>query len=234
MTTLRCCSMARIYEKSQKLADLTSATVQKDVWHLLRDGRQVQQDLERSAYRAMRLVLDLERKLGKAWSETDFVRYMEAVDKEAWAITQFDAYAELLPYLADALEMVDWRAGEIRDRQTADWLLTETLILMNDLTDKRIQRFVGTVRNHQHQLLTCLDWVAADLPEWQARLSDILPVADEADAFQRTVARHWRLQQMLINGHPPLRTLSPVNLGYSSGSWSAHFPCAHWSAVRTR
>jgi len=30
--------MACTYEKSQKLAALTDATVQKDVWHLLRDG----------------------------------------------------------------------------------------------------------------------------------------------------------------------------------------------------
>lgn len=200
--------MARTYEKSQKLADLTSATVQKDVWHLLRDGSQVKQDLERSAYRAMHVVLDLERKLGKSWDETDFECYVKAVAKEEWAITQFDAYAQLLPHLYDALEMVDWRASEIRDRQTADWLLTETLVHMSDLSDKRILSFVRTVRNHQHQLLTCLEWVAADLPEWQTRLSGILPVASEADAFQRTVARHWRLQQMLINGQSQWRTIA--------------------------
>lgn len=193
--------MARTFEKSQKLAGLSAATVQKDTWHLLRDGGQVKRDLERSAYKAMRVVLELERKLNKAWDESDFVRYIDAVAKEEWAITQHDAYAELFPHLCDALEMVDWRAGEIRDRQTADWLLSETLALMTPWTDKRIQRFVTTVRNHQSHLLTCLDWIAGDLPDWQRRLSEILPLAIDADAFQRTLARHWRLQQMLINGH---------------------------------
>ena len=193
--------MARTYAKSQTLADLSTATVQKDTWHLLRDGGQVKRDLERSAYKAMRIVLELERKLGKAWHESDFVRYVDAVAREEWAITQYDAYAQLFSHLCDALEMVDWRAGEIRDRQTADWLLSQTIALMTPLTDKRIQRFVTTVRNHQPHLLTCLDWIAGDLPDWQSRLSDILPLASDAHAFQRTVARHWRLQQMLINGH---------------------------------
>lgn len=200
--------MARTYKKSQKLADLTDATVQKDTWHLLRDGSQVQRDLERSAYRAMRTVYKLEGQLRKAWDEVDFERYVAAVAKEEHAITQFDAYATLLPHLYDALEMVDWRAGEIRDAETADWLLTETLTLMDGLTDKRIQSFVKTVRNHQPQLLTFLKWVAADLPDWRQRLSALLLDPTEADAFQRTAARHWRLQQMLINGHRQWRTLA--------------------------
>lgn len=193
--------MARTYEKSQKLADLTSATVQKDVWHLLRDGSQVKQDLKRSACNAMQTVFDLEKALAKKWNDADFDRYMKAVAKEEVALEQHDAYAKLLPHLYDALEMVDWRAGDIRDRQSANWLLTQTLLLMDELTDSRIHSFVKTVRKHQLELFTCLDWIAVDLPDWQARLSGHLTVQGEADAFQRTVARHWRLQQMLINGH---------------------------------
>jgi hypothetical protein len=200
--------MARNYEKSQKLAGLTSATVQKDVWHLLRDGSKVKRDLRRSAYSAMQVAFDLERKLTKAWDESLFERYVEAVAKEEAAIDQYDAYAQLLPHLYDALEMVDWRAGEIRDLETANWLLTETLALMEGLSDKRIHSFVRTVRNHQPELLTCLKWVAGDLPDWQARLAEILTVATEADAFQRIVARHWRLQQMLINGHKQWRNIA--------------------------
>ena len=193
--------MARTFEKSQKLAGLSTATVQKDTWHLLRDGGQVLRDLERSAYKTMGIVVDLEQKLTKRWDDSNFARYVDAVTKEEWAITQHDTYVELFPHLCDALEMVDWRSGEIRDRQTANWLLTETLTLMAPLTDKRIQRFVTTVRNHQPHLLTCLDWIADALPDWQTRLSDILPVSTDAEHFQRTVARHWRLQQMRINGH---------------------------------
>ena len=198
--------MARTYEKSQKLADLTDATVQKDVWHLLRDGDTLKRKLERSAYKAMNATFDLEKKLVKRWDESNFERYIEAVAKEEQAIAQFDAYAELFSHLYDALEMVDLRAGEIRDPATAEWLLNETLTLMEDLTDRRIASFVKTARNHQSQLLTFLDWIAADLPDWQTRLADLLPDGDDVDAFQRTVARHWRLQQMLINGHAQWRT----------------------------
>jgi len=136
----------------------------------------------------------------------NFEQYIEAVGKEEEAIAQFDAYAALLAHLYDALEMGDLRAGEIHNRATAEWLLNETLTLMEGLTDKRIASFVKTVRNHQPQLLTFLDWIAVDLPDWQARLADLLPGGDDADAFQRTVARHWRLQQMLINGHARWRT----------------------------
>ena len=200
--------MARTYEKSQKLADLSGASVQKDVWHLLRDGDKVNRDLQRSAYAAMKAVVDLEKKLGKAWDEAQFERYVEAVAKEDAAIVQYDNYVQLLPHLYDALEMVDWRAGEIRDFETANWLLTETLILMDDLSDTRVHSFVKTVRNHQSQLLTFLKRIAAELPKWQDHLSKILAISTDADAFQQTLARHWRLQQMLINGHNQWRKLA--------------------------
>ena len=215
--------MARNFEKSQKLAGLATVTVQKDTWHLTRDGGQVQRDLERSAYRAMGIVLELERKLNKAWDDPLFAHYVDAVAKEEWAITQHDAYAELFPHLCDALNMVDWRSGEIRDRQTADWLLTETLALMTPLTDKRIQRFVTTVRNHQPHLLTCLDWIADALPDWQTRLANVLPLAADAAVFQRTAARHWCLQQKLINGHKQWGDLAAES-GLALDLWIEAYP----------
>ena len=190
------------------MADLSDASVQKDTWHLLQDGGKVKRDLERSAYKAMRIVLDLEGQLSKSWEDACFEQYVEAVAKEEQAIDQFDIYAECFHHLQDALDMVDWRSGDIRDAETANWLLREILTLMEDLTDKRVHSFIKTVRNHQHQLFTCLDKIAADLPAWQTRLSTSLPDADDADAFQGTVARHWRLQQMLINGHTQWRSIA--------------------------
>ncbi len=61
--------MARPYEKSLKLSDLTSATVHKDTWYLLQDGSKVKRDLGRSAYKAMGIVFDLEQKLSKIWDD---------------------------------------------------------------------------------------------------------------------------------------------------------------------
>jgi hypothetical protein len=55
--------MARMYTKSQKEAEL-DVPVQKDIWHVQRDGGQVLRDQERAAFRATRQVLKLEKQLG--------------------------------------------------------------------------------------------------------------------------------------------------------------------------
>ena len=51
--------MARMYAKSQKEAEL-EVLVQKDVWHIQRDGARIQRDLERAALRATRQVIELD------------------------------------------------------------------------------------------------------------------------------------------------------------------------------
>ena len=56
------------------------------------------------------------------------------------------------------------------------------------------------MRRHQKQLLTSLDWLAASLQPSRQQLVPIV-APDQQDSFMRTVARHWRLQQALINGH---------------------------------
>lgn len=225
--------MARNYEKSQKLANLTQATVQKDVWHLQQDGSTVERALLRDASSAMTTVYHLEKALVKKWDEGGFDQYVESVAKEERAIEEFEGYAELQSHLYDALEMVDWRAGDIRDRQIADWLLTETLVLMDELADPRVHSFVKTVRNHQKELFTCLDWIAADLPDWQARLLEFLTEPDEADAFQRLAARHWRLQQMLISGHKQWKSLAD-EIALELDIWIELFPALATFAAELR
>ncbi len=54
--------MARMYGKSQEEAEL-DVPVQKDVWHIERDGSQVLRDLERDAFRATKQVVKLEKQL---------------------------------------------------------------------------------------------------------------------------------------------------------------------------
>ena len=60
--------MARMYVKSLEEAEL-DAPVQKDVWHLMRDGSQLLKDLEREAFRATKKEVALHKKLEKAWDE---------------------------------------------------------------------------------------------------------------------------------------------------------------------
>lgn len=193
--------MARNYGKSQTLANLSDATVQKDPWHLMRDSAQLLTNLEKSAYRTMQKGVDLEKQLLKQWSESTFESYLQAVADEAKAIEQVDTYASLHSHLCDALEMVDWRSGEIRDPATAKWLLNAVAVEMATCTDKRILSFCKTVRHYQDELLTFLEWLDRDLFKWRNDLWLHLRKRDDVVAFERIVARHWWCQQKLIAHH---------------------------------
>ena len=192
--------MARMYNKSQEEAGL-DLPVQKDVWHIERDGTQVLRHLERKAYQAMKVVIKLEKQLLDQWDDALFEeKYIPAVTQEERLCDQHDAFAEWLSHLYDAFELVDWRSGEIRDRAINEWLLEETLTAMRHIDQPRVQKWVKTLRRHQSQLLTSLDWLAASLQPYRERLSQEMP-DEQRESFMRLVARHWRLQQALINGH---------------------------------
>lgn len=199
--------MARFYAKSQQLADMEQVAVQKDAWHLQRDGSRVRLFLEKAAYRAMGQVFQLEKQLVKAWDDTLFEQhYLPAVMQEEQAIANHDAFALWLGHLCDAFEVVDWRSGEIREPATATWLLEECLTALACIEQSKVQSFVKTLRNHQPHLLTSLTWLAADLPAFRQAVAEHLPDLDDQKRFERTVARHWRLRQALINGHHLLRS----------------------------
>jgi hypothetical protein len=196
--------MARMYAKSLKEAEL-DMPVQKDVWHVERDGAKVLRALERSALGATKQVLKLEKQLLRQWDDMLFdEKYVPAVAQEELRYDQHATFAECLSHLVDALELVDWRSGEIRDRPTNEWLLSETLSAMSAIDQPRVQKWVKTLRRHQAQLLTSLDWLAASLQPFRQQLAQVVPAAQQ-ESFLHTVARHWRLQQALINGHGAFR-----------------------------
>ncbi len=197
--------MARMYPKSQKEIGL-NLEVQKDVWHIERDGAQVRRDLERAAFRATKRLLKLEKKLLQQWDDTLFEQhYIPAVAKEERLYQQHDAFDEWLGHLYDALETVDWRSGEIRDRTINEWLLEETLTAMGQIDHPRVKKWVKTLRRHQTQLLTSLDWLAASLIPYRQKLESYLESPADPAAFLHIVARCWRLRQALINGHRSFR-----------------------------
>lgn len=192
--------MARMYGKSQAEAEL-DVPVQKDVWHLERDGSQVLRDLERAAFRATRLVVNLEKQLLQEWDETLFEgKYVPAVMKEELCYDQHAALTEGISHFVDALELVDWRSGEIRDWAINEWLLEEALTAMTTIDHPNVQRW----SRHQSQLLTGLDWLTASLPPYREQLAQVV-LDDQQESFMRIVARHWRVQQALINGHRSFR-----------------------------
>jgi hypothetical protein len=198
---------ARFYAKSQRLVDMGHVEVQKDPWHLLRDGGKVRLYLEKQAYGAMRAVMKLEQQLMAAWDEALFQEhYLPAAAQEERLIAQHDACAEWLSHLGDAFEIVDWRCGEIRDPASAAWLLDETIAGLAHIDQARVQSFVKTLRNHRHQLLTFLDWTTAALTSYRTLLAQQIVDPQDRQLLERLVARHWSLQQRLINGHRQWQT----------------------------
>ncbi|MCP4542934.1 MAG: hypothetical protein GY832_37925 [Chloroflexi bacterium] len=138
--------MARMYAKSQELAEMEVA-VQKDTWHIERWGGRVRHDLQRIALTAQRKVYDLEKQLLKAWDDTLFLdQYIPAVEKADLLMEQHDTFAHWLEHLYDALELVDLRSGEIRDRETNAWLLEETLKAMEQIEQPLVHKFVRSLR----------------------------------------------------------------------------------------
>jgi hypothetical protein len=192
--------MARMYVKSLEEAEL-DAPVQKDVWHLMRDGSQLLKDLEREAFRATKKEVALHKKLEKAWDDALFEQYVLIVEQEEDRYEMHAAFSNGLDHLYDALEVVDWRSGEIRDRAINQWLLSETIQALAAIDHPRVQKWVKRLRRHQETLLNYLDWLDAALKPIEAQVAQLLENAKEQRTFVRLVARHWRLQQALTNGH---------------------------------
>lgn len=223
--------MARNYEKSQELAALSDVEVQKDPWHLLRDSTLLLTTLEKNAYRAIQRVIDLEKQLNKKWSDKEFETYIKAVAAEPKAIEQYDAYTPLHAHFCDALEMVDWRSGEIRDPLTAEWLLDAVLEQMALCTDIRILKFLKKIRTHKKQLLTFLDWLHKHLPQWRADLWTHLRKRDDVLAFERIAAQHWWCQQRLIAGQRQWQSFAQ-DVQLILENWTDHSPVLHSLASR--
>jgi hypothetical protein len=193
--------MARMYPKSLREADLTTA-VQKDLWHLQRDGGQLCRDLERVALRATKQVFALEAKLRKTWDEALFLnQYIPAVQAEEQRYAHHAAFVTWFGHLCDALEIVDLPSGAIRDQQTNAWLLHESLAALSRIDAAQVQQWVKTVRRHQAQLLTWMAWLTPALSRFQTQLAQVLEHPLVQTQFMQLVAQHWRLRQALLNGH---------------------------------
>jgi hypothetical protein len=193
--------MARPYPKSQREAEM-DVSVQKDVWHVQRDGSNVRRALERAAFAATRQVLKLEEHLLEEWDEDCFDQeYVPAVTAEEQAYAQHAAFVDWLGHLCDALEIVDLRSGEIRDHASNEWLLEATLTGMETIDHSRVRTFVGTLRRHQKELLTYLEWLAAALAPYRETLAQSIADPTQRQSFMRLVARCWRLRQAVISGH---------------------------------
>ena len=188
------------YAASCRLAELDAA-IQKDVWHLLADTRQVITDVEREALREMTAAEKLEKRLGKRWTEAEFEQWVTVTQRAECLLEQSAQLRFWHECLWDAVEVVDLRSGEIRDRALNQWLLEETLAGLRQLAHPRIQKLVERLAAQAPELLTFLEGLAQPLAAWRARLADHFPDRKWADFFRASVARVWRLEHALRSGH---------------------------------
>lgn len=193
--------MARMYASSCRHAEL-NVQVQKDTWHIQRDGKRLLTALEKSALRASQTVYAMEKKMLKAWDEALFLdKYIDAVALEEERYAQVEHFACWFDHFCDACEIVDLPSGGIRDMETNQWLLNESLSALETIDQADVQKWVKSLRSHQHQLLVWMEWLTPSLAVWQERLAHLLPEPQARKEFTHLVARLWRSRQALMNGH---------------------------------
>jgi len=187
------------YAASCRAAQLDAA-IQKDVWHPLEDVRKVIRDVEREAFQKMKAAEKLEKGLRKAWDEAVFDQWA-ALDAQIDSLLEQSSRLRFWrDCLWDAVELVDWRSGEIRDRAINQWLADETLHGLRQLPHPRIQQLAERLAAQLPEMLTFLDGIAQPLAQWQSQTQSLFPDPATAMHFQAAVARLWRLEHALRNG----------------------------------
>jgi hypothetical protein len=187
------------YAASCRAAELDTS-IQRDVWHAVEDAHHVLRDLEREAFHALNTMEKQEKLLRKRWQEPIFEQWVAQNELVERQLEQCSAMRFWYESLWDAVELVDWRSGEIRDRAINGWLLQETLNGLRAIAHPRVQKLLNRLAEPGAELLTFLDLFTPALEDWQQRLSVHFPDAAWAAFFQATVARTWRLEHALRNG----------------------------------
>jgi len=192
------------YGASCKAAKLDVA-IQKDVWHPLEDVRKVIKDVEREAIQKLKAAERLEKQLRKHWDEIVFAKWAELEEQFDELVMQIDQLCFWRGCLWDAVELVDWRNGEIRNLAINQWLAEETLKGIKQLLHPRIQKLAERLENQLPEMLTFLDGIVQPLSDWQALVEHHFQDQSAAACFQDSVARLWRLEHALRNGQKQFR-----------------------------
>lgn len=192
------------YAASCKAA-LLDAAIQKDVWHPLEDVRKVIKDVEREAYHKLRDAEKREKKLRKSWDETIFAHWVELNQQIDDLLAQINRLSFWHGCLWDAVELVDWRNGEIRNRPINQWLAEESLKGIQQLPHPRIQQLAERLEKQLPEMLTFLDGIVPALTDWQAHAEQHFHDPSSVACLQKSTARLWRLEHALRNGHTQFR-----------------------------
>jgi hypothetical protein len=189
------------YAASCKAAELDAA-IQKDVWHPLNDVRKVIHDLEREAYQALKVVEQLEKKLRKQWDDAIFLEWVKPYEQFEKLLAQINQLSFWYGCLWEAVELVDWRNGEIRQRAINQWLAEETLKGIKQLPHPRVQKLAERLEAQLPEMLTFLDGILEPLTDWQAQAERYFQDHSAAVYFQASVARFWRLEHAVQRNAP--------------------------------
>jgi hypothetical protein len=192
------------YAASCKAAKLDAA-IQKDIWHPLEDVRKVIHDVEREAIQKLKATGQLEKRLRKHWDDTVFAEWVKLNEQFDGLLMQINPLCFWHECLWDAVELVDWRSGEIRGRAINQWLAEESLKGIKQLPHPRIQKLAERLENQLPEMLTFLDGIAQPLTDWQAQAEQHFHDPSAAACFQNSVARLWRLEHALRNGQKQFR-----------------------------
>jgi hypothetical protein len=198
---------ARMYAASIREAEL-SFQVQKDVWHIEANAHQAVIDLERIALKALEQADALVRQIDTDGAQDDagrVAKWLEADDQAEGLVALSGEVRRLHGHLCDALELVDWRSGEIRTPDINAWLLNEVLKELRQLDHPRVRKLLSYLEDQQAEMLTFLDWLEICLAPWRRRLARYIPDAAQREFFQASVARAWRLERAVANGHTAFR-----------------------------
>ena len=189
------------YAPSCKLAQLDVA-IQKDVWHLIEDGLKVIHDLEREALQNLKGLEKLEKQLCKRWEDAVFAKWVTPYEQLENLLSQIERLSFWYGCLWDAVELVDWRNGDIRQRAINQWLAEQTLMGIQQLPHPRIQKLAEGLEKQLPDMLTFLDGIVEPLTDWQAQAEQHFQDHSSAAYFQASVARFWRLEHAVRhNGH---------------------------------
>jgi len=194
---------AKMYPASVEKAEL-SIQIQKDVWHIIKNTRQAVRDMERMAFGAMTRADKLQKKFTKDGTQNNeeyLQKWLNAEEDTEKLFCLSEEVSNLHGHLCDALELVDWRSGEIRDRETNEWLLNEVIQELAMLEHSRIRKLVTYLEGQKTEMLTFLDWLEINLSLWKRKLEQHFLAEEDRTFFRASVARAWRLNRALENGH---------------------------------
>ncbi len=191
---------AKAYPLSLTEAELNQP-VQKDTWHILNGVSKTLSDLERATLRQIKEVYILEAGLERHWDDQMFEKYVEKSNKMELMLEQCAQFRFLYSCLHDAFEIVDWRNGDIRDKEIAQWYIEKIIKELRVLSYPGAKRIAKELERQKENLLTFFSWLEVQFTPWQQEIKKAIPDDYMRNLFQAAIARTWRLKKAVLNGN---------------------------------